>query len=1144
MKLCCLESQLIELNTMKKIFYSLVVAAITLLSVQQSSATHIMGMNITYKHINGDTFVMNLDFFRYCGGTAFNNGNCTGAAGIGSIAGYYARCEDNGWQGNRQAQADTIREATPICDSLNSTQNSCIVGNCGLLGIQWGIYRDTLVLDSTFHGGIECDNWIFVYASGARNTGVNYVSQPSIVAYARLDHAEDPTNSSVQFESAKPIPFFCDGQEVTYNWSAFDPDGDSLYWRLDTAWNNYVNGTFNSINYATIVGYDTFEGLDPMPGEVLINNSTGQLNFTATIPPGFNFANYAIAVLVEEYDNITGEFRGSVHRDIQFIVLDSCNNTAPLDSAGMVNFEGSGSQLDSNTIVVCTGQDFEFELVFEDFDTSGVLDPNSNITAFCNIDQILPGAIWDTTGTNPVTMNISWTAVPTNQRFVPFNVTVEDDFCPVTGFNVFSYVIRIEPSTFLPPDTSICELDSIEIFVDGGDTITWEVIDGPALDSGVNYGCYDNNCKSVWLHPSATSTYVVSSELDTACGNTDTMVVEVFNKFPINITPDSGGTADELVYCSTDPLDTLLVETPGGTFVGSGIVNQVDGVFAPDIVDPGSGRDTTVQIIYFLEGVCANADTIGIRVKGTPDGRVATEGPFCGQSTSVQLEGLFMVTDSSFQSSTWMNADSSNNPNSSGILNPSAFNAPDTIVVIHTVNDSGCIGFDSTRLLIVGEYNSNIDSLPKICEGEEVEVFLNDFEGDPFGSWTGEAIEEIPAESGKFYFRAEDKEAGEYEITYEITGDCGTSTTTNIVISELPDARFFGADSVYCDNIEDSVLLVPTREGGIWGGSLTELHDGYFVPSRVGAGIYDISYELYDSATTCYNKRILPVRIATTPAIPKVFGGGPYCQGYVLRDLRADGLLSNTFKWYEWPDYDEAIKINPDTVTSLDNLVLLGAGNPFEYGELTEMPTNVFGTQFSKEGCESGYAGVAITVLPAPVASFYPSDTTVTERNVPSIVQFVNVSDDGLPDSAAVDLLYTWTFGSFGTTNEENPEFTFEEIGKFPIKLLADNGTCQDSMTIFLTFDRLTSFYIPNVFTPNGDGQNDEFDWGVKGIDEFTIVIYNRWGTKVYESEMVDDTWDGGDEPDGTYYYIVRGKEQTLEAEPVEYRGDLTLIRN
>ena len=100
------------------------------------------------------------------------------------------------------------------------------------------------------------------------------------------------------------------------------------------------------------------------------------------------------------------------------------------------------------------------------------------------------------------------------------------------------------------------------------------------------------------------------------------------------------------------------------------------------------------------------------------------------------------------------------------------------------------------------------------------------------------------------------------------------------------------------------------------------------------------------------------------------------------------------------------------------------------------------------------------------------------------------------------------------------------------------------SATLLAAAERVTSFYIPGVFTPHGERQNDQFDSHVKGIDEFTIVIYNRWGTKVYESEMVDDTWDGGDEPDGTYYYIVRGKEQTLEAEPVEYRGDLTLIRN
>ena len=112
--------------------------------------------------------------------------------------------------------------------------------------------------------------------------------------------------------------------------------------------------------------------------------------------------------------------------------------------------------------------------------------------------------------------------------------------------------------------------------------------------------------------------YVVESNLEEACGNKDTIVVEVFEKFPINLTPDVGGTAAELVYCASDPLDTLISETPGGTYLGSGIVNAVDGVFAPDILDPGSGNDTVVQIIYLLEGICANSDTIDIRVKGAP----------------------------------------------------------------------------------------------------------------------------------------------------------------------------------------------------------------------------------------------------------------------------------------------------------------------------------------------------------------------------------------------------------------------------------------------------------------------------------------------------------------------------------------------
>ncbi|MEQ9187858.1 MAG: gliding motility-associated C-terminal domain-containing protein, partial [Cryomorphaceae bacterium] len=80
--------------------------------------------------------------------------------------------------------------------------------------------------------------------------------------------------------------------------------------------------------------------------------------------------------------------------------------------------------------------------------------------------------------------------------------------------------------------------------------------------------------------------------------------------------------------------------------------------------------------------------------------------------------------------------------------------------------------------------------------------------------------------------------------------------------------------------------------------------------------------------------------------------------------------------------------------------------------------------------------------------------------------------------------------------------------------------------------------------TPNGDNNNDLFEWTIEGIEEFNIKIYNRWGTKVFETEDATEYWDGGKEPDGTYYYVMTGREQTLDAEEVEWRGDLTLIRN
>jgi gliding motility-associated-like protein len=64
---------------------------------------------------------------------------------------------------------------------------------------------------------------------------------------------------------------------------------------------------------------------------------------------------------------------------------------------------------------------------------------------------------------------------------------------------------------------------------------------------------------------------------------------------------------------------------------------------------------------------------------------------------------------------------------------------------------------------------------------------------------------------------------------------------------------------------------------------------------------------------------------------------------------------------------------------------------------------------------------------------------------------------------------------------------------------------------------------IPNVFTPNGDGKNDRFEIPYADIYiSNEIVIFNRWGERVFSKSDYLNDWDGGQMPDGTYYYVLR----------------------
>ncbi|MCF6171801.1 MAG: gliding motility-associated C-terminal domain-containing protein [Bacteroidales bacterium] len=113
--------------------------------------------------------------------------------------------------------------------------------------------------------------------------------------------------------------------------------------------------------------------------------------------------------------------------------------------------------------------------------------------------------------------------------------------------------------------------------------------------------------------------------------------------------------------------------------------------------------------------------------------------------------------------------------------------------------------------------------------------------------------------------------------------------------------------------------------------------------------------------------------------------------------------------------------------------------------------------------------------------------------------------------------------------------------------LTVNDGRCLLGDTILV--DKCSLLWIPNVFTPNGDGVNDTFYAVGKGVTEFNLVIFNRWGEVMKTLHSIEESWDGtyhGRQcSDGVYYYVATFRESDRNAVAVtkQINGAVTLIR-
>jgi len=195
-----------------------------------------------------------------------------------------------------------------------------------------------------------------------------------------------------------------------------------------------------------------------------------------------------------------------------------------------------------------------------------------------------------------------------------------------------------------------------------------------------------------------------------------------------------------------------------------------------------------------------------------------------------------------------------------------------------------------------------------------------------------------------------------------------------------------------------------------------------------------------------------------------------------------------------------------------------------------------------------------------PMADFEmtaPQFTSDYYGVAPVDVHFVNQSlYFANPNDPNADTTFFWNFYSptapwiLSQDVFETFDSTYLDGGEYQVCLVAINKNgCTDTLCKPLIIYNALAFTPVNIFTPDGDGNNDEFSFieYAKGVDEFYCLIVNRWGVKIHEMNDITSSWDGTDMSgskcnDGVYFYTYRIVAE--DGEIVEGQGTVQIVNS
>lgn len=208
-----------------------------------------------------------------------------------------------------------------------------------------------------------------------------------------------------------------------------------------------------------------------------------------------------------------------------------------------------------------------------------------------------------------------------------------------------------------------------------------------------------------------------------------------------------------------------------------------------------------------------------------------------------------------------------------------------------------------------------------------------------------------------------------------------------------------------------------------------------------------------------------------------------------------------------------------------------GANNKYSSGTLSD-GAQVRVSVYNSATCK-GYSNTALVKVNAAPTVNAGNDTVI------NIGETANLSATGNAGS------YIWR-NSDGTLCSSCPSVTLSTPGTYIYYVEGTNAkACSNVDTVVVKVEERYEVFVPNIFSPNGDGKNDKLQVYGKGISWIVLSIFDRWGEKVFEADGVNIAWDGtfnGKDMNTTVFaYFLKG--QFLNGQDINEQGNITLLR-